>query len=402
MAPVAVKLLHGALFLAILASPLVFIEPSPYEAAAGILAFICVLAGVTFDRKILPLALLLIVFNVAGAWAYLPLVDNAEAMKYVLISFYLATTAVLFACLFADDSVRRLEIMRRAYLIAAFITALIGIAGYFGLLDWARLYDRARATFKDPNVYGPYLILPLLFLIQSVIARGPRLRYFFFLGVIGLGLLLSFSRGAWIHFVISAAVMLVLTFLTAPDVRTRMRIVMLSMASVVAFAGLVTLALSFDSVSEMFKTRAKLTQSYDVGSGGRFGLQEVAVGELLNTPTGLGPHEFTRRYGGQQHNVYLQAFLVYGWAGGFAYCSLMILTLAVGFRLSFVPTPWQPYMVSAVATFAGEVFEGFVIDTDHWRHFFLLLGIIWGLAAATINLQRASRSVFNRDERWAG
>jgi hypothetical protein len=34
------------------------------------------------------------------------------------------------------------------------------------------------------------------------------------------------------------------------------------------------------------------------------------------------------------------------------------------------------------------VAEGFVIDTDHWRHFFLLLGLIWGLAAATIKLLR--------------
>jgi hypothetical protein len=24
-----------------------------------------------------------------------------------------------------------------------------------------------------------------------------------------------------------------------------------------------------------------------------------------------------------------------------------------------------------------------VIDTDHWRHFFLLLGMVWGFAAAT-------------------
>jgi len=28
------------------------------------------------------------------------------------------------------------------------------------------------------------------------------------------------------------------------------------------------------------------------------------------------------------------------------------------------------------------------VDTDHWRHFFLLLGLIWGLTAATINFHR--------------
>jgi len=30
------------------------------------------------------------------------------------------------------------------------------------------------------------------------------------------------------------------------------------------------------------------------------------------------------------------------------------------------------------------------VDTDHWRHFFLLLGLIWGLTAATINFRRRS------------
>jgi hypothetical protein len=34
------------------------------------------------------------------------------------------------------------------------------------------------------------------------------------------------------------------------------------------------------------------------------------------------------------------------------------------------------------AAFAGLVLEGFVIDTDHWRHFFILVGCIWGLTDA--------------------
>jgi hypothetical protein len=28
-------------------------------------------------------------------------------------------------------------------------------------------------------------------------------------------------------------------------------------------------------------------------------------------------------------------------------------------------------------------FEGYVIDTDHWRHFFVLAALIWGMADAT-------------------
>jgi hypothetical protein len=37
----------------------------------------------------------------------------------------------------------------------------------------------------------------------------------------------------------------------------------------------------------------------------------------------------------------------------------------------------------------AEVGEGFIIDTDHWRHFFLMLGLVWGLSTATMTAARA-------------
>jgi hypothetical protein len=107
----------------------------------------------------------------------------------------------------------------------------------------------------------------------------------------------------------------------------------------------------------------------------------------------MGPLEFARVHGLQQHNVYLQAFLVYGWAGAMTYFLLLLSTLWVGFRSALVPTPWQPYVIAAFAAFVGEVAEGFVIDTDHWRHFFLLLGMIWGLAAATFRPSRGVQAI---------
>ena len=107
-----------------------------------------------------------------------------------------------------------------------------------------------------------------------------------------------------------------------------------------------------------------------------------------NIQTAWVRSDFPRVHGVQQHNVYLQAFLVYGWAGGMAYITLLVATLWMALRTVFVRTPWQPYLICAFAAFVGEVLEGFVIDTDHWRHFFLLLGMIWGLAAATLNYAR--------------
>jgi hypothetical protein len=58
------------------------------------------------------------------------------------------------------------------------IAALFGIAGYFNLFPGAEYFtrfDRARGTFQDPNVFGPFLVLPTLLLIQRLL-RGPTLR----------------------------------------------------------------------------------------------------------------------------------------------------------------------------------------------------------------------------------
>jgi hypothetical protein len=198
----------------------------------------------------------------------------------------------------------------------------------------------------------------------------------------------SFSRGAWLHAAASGAIMLALAFLTAPTQRVRVRIFFMGATGVLALAAFIVMLLSFESIWTMFEQRAQLIQDYDVGGGGRFNLQQLALGAVLKFPNGMGPYEFARVYGLQQHNVYLQSFLVYGWVGGIAYTMLLLTTLWIGFRTLLLRTPWQPYLLTAYATLVGEVLEGFVIDTDHWRHFYLLLGVIWGLAAATISQTR--------------
>jgi hypothetical protein len=203
------------------------------------------------------------------------------------------------------------------------------------------------------------------------------------------GQLLSFSRGSWFHFSVSLLVVIFMAILTAPTPKARMRVFTMTIVGLGAMAVLLVILLSISSIGEMFTTRAQLIQSYDVGQGGRFLLQEKALAAVLDFPNGMGPFEFARVHGLQQHNVYLQAFLVYGWAGAFAYILLLLSTVWIGLRTAMIRTPWQGYAIAALGAFVGEMAEGFIIDTDHWRHFFLILGIIWGLAAATRTAQRA-------------
>jgi len=387
---VALSLLHGALFLTILGSFLVFIEPSPYEVLSALLVFTCFLAGVTFDRKLLALVVLLLLYNLGGLFSLIPVIGDEPSRRFILISFYMAVTAIVFAMIFSSDCVRRAEILRRAYILAGVCAAIAGIAGYFSGSDLLTLYGRARGTFKDPNVYGPFLILPMLFLLQSFLSRGLRVLSLVAFMIMAAGLFLSFSRAAWAHTVFSAAMMMALLFMTTPSGWFRARLIAFSVMVSLAVAGLLVGLLAVGNVGDVFKERASLNQYYDVGESGRFGNQKKSVHELLELPNGFGPLQFRNHYGNDPHQVYLNAFASYGWLGGFSYLALVLITLVIGLRTVFVATPWQRYFIPVMATFTGVAAEGMVIDTDHWRHYYLLLGLVWGFSIATINFKRHS------------
>jgi hypothetical protein len=381
------KLLRATLFITILLSCVATVEPSPHDLMMLPLLLICLLAGVRFEQMTVPLFLLLLLWNIGGLFALMNIAGDFKAIQYAATSIYLSLAAMIFACLLARNTERRLSTLASAYIAAGFISAVVGMMGYFNIPRGAgelfTLYGRADGLFKDPNVFGPYLIWPALFICARMLAVRITVRDLFLLCVIVGGLFLSFSRGAWMHFALSATVMLALMFVSAQSQRFRVRLIVISAVGLFFLFGLVAVLLSIDSVRELFLNRANAINPYDVGQGGRFQLQELAIGQLLDSPNGMGPFEFAREFGLQQHNVYLQGFLVYGWLGGTTYILMLLVTIAVGLRSAIVATPWQTGAITAFATFVGEVGEGMVIDTDHWRHFFLILGMVWGFAAAT-------------------
>jgi hypothetical protein len=46
-------------------------------------------------------------------------------------------------------------------------------------------------------------------------------------------------------------------------------------------------------------------------------------------------------------------------------------------------------MIPLIATFTMLVGESAIIDSDHWRHYYLLIGLIWGVATAIRNDERS-------------
>jgi hypothetical protein len=387
-APGVLALQRAMVWLAGASVAIVFIEPSPYELATLAATVIFFATGMRMRLAFMPLVLLLFLVNIGYSIAAVAVMDRPNVANWIATSWYMAITVVLFAMVISEDTTARLDMLRRGLVVGAMIAALAGIAGYFNLVPGGRdlltLYDRARGTFKDPNVYAAFLILPALLALQSVVSDrfGKALRNAIAFGVISLAILLAFSRAAWGGLILTAAFMLAMMVLTSRSQSQRSRIIVITLVAAVLAAALVAVLLSLDSVSDMFKQRASFDQSYDEGRFGRFGRHILGAEMALGLPFGIGPLQFNRYFPEDTHNSFLNAFMSGGWLAGVCYPALVFVTVLTGFRYVFVRVPWQPTYLAIFSAFLGTVGESFIIDTDHWRHFWLMLGVMWGMFVA--------------------
>ena len=392
-APNILALQRALLWMVGASSAIVFIEPSPYELVTLAAAIIFFATGLRLRLVFMPLLLLLFLVNLGYSISAASLMHQPEIANWIATSWYMAVTVVFFAMVVSDDTVARLDMLRRGLILGALIASIAGIAGYFNLIpgghDLLTLYERARGTFKDPNVLGAFLILPALFALQSVVSDSPgkSFRSTIALGIIAFALLLAFSRAAWGGLAITSIFMLGLMVLTSPSNAQRSRIIVMSVVASVAVVMLIAVLLSFDSIGELFKQRASFDQSYDEGRFGRFGRHILGADMALDLPFGIGPLQFNKYFPEDTHNSYLNAFMSGGWLAGICYPALVFITVIIGFRHIFLPVPWQRAYLAIFAAFLGTVGEGFIIDTDHWRHFWMMLGVMWGMFAAAQRYQ---------------
>ncbi|MCB1477441.1 MAG: hypothetical protein KDJ62_00900 [Rhodobiaceae bacterium] len=388
------RLLPLSLWLTIFCGAFAFIEPSPYEYGFIALTIIAALRGMAIPPVLIVPTLLLALFNFGGMASMAAIDSGMDQVKFIAVSGYLALTAIILALIIAEDP-RRMAIVKSAYIAAALVAALAGIAGYFdigGLYDLFTENARARGTFKDPNVMGPFLILPTLFLAHDIL-RGNLRKVIVsaaILAPIMIAILLSFSRGAWGHTVVSFALFGWLLFSTSRSTGDRARIVFTAIGAVFAAVALIAAMLSVPKVADLFQTRAHLVQYYDGGEMGRFGKQRYAIPDLIKHPNGYGAMKFRTKFGEDPHNVYVNAFASYGWLGGFTYAAFIAATLFAGAAAALRRTTFQAYAIAVFSVFSVLALLGFIIDTDHWRHFYLLCGATWGLFAASMREMRSS------------
>ena len=147
------------------------------------------------------------------------IVDVPVAERYFAITVYLAIFAVWLAGYV--DSPRRARLVLLGLLItgvtlstAACVSLFVGGVPLASRLTGA---GRAQGLFHDPNIFGPFMVVLALFVLEELLE--PRLLHvrrsfkFLLLLACGAGVLFSFSRAAWLNAAVGVFAMLVVVAL---------------------------------------------------------------------------------------------------------------------------------------------------------------------------------------------
>lgn len=363
-------------------------QPTPYDVLMVATVCLLFLFGLRLPRGLgWPAALWGLVVIGYGIGAMNALYFD-KVKPSLMVTVYLIGSFLFFVSFVYADPARRLTQIFWAYTAAASIAACFGVGGYFGVLpggDAFLTYGRATGTFNDPNVFGPFLIAPILFLGWQL-SRAQSLRSLWMaapLGLLVLGLLLSFSRGAWGNLLLSGGIFFVMTLATSRSSRQTFRLVGFGALAALVMVGVVAVALSSPKVSALFTERAALTQDYDTDpQHGRFESQARAFEMTLKQPLGIGPAQWAIINNLDTHNVYLHVLVAGGFLSGLAFIAFLLLTTVRGWRALSIESPAQGMLIVAYAAFIGHIAEAVIIDIDNWRHFYLLLGMVWGTVLA--------------------
>jgi O-antigen ligase len=363
----------------------VLIEPAPIDIGLMLLlASGLVLNQLEFrDAHALPMLLLGLV-AAANLLSTLGASDTARAVWYCSVTLYLLCSWVFFVGLVSKHGLRSVSILLNACVFAGLVSAIVSSLAYFHLIPFQDLllYGRPKGLFKDPNVYGPYLVPVAVYAIANL--NGPRSRFAIKLfwacaGVIATaGILLSFSRACWMSYGVSLIGYFALDLIGSPSKKDAV-VKLRNLAITVVLVGATLLAaVNIPEVSHMISIRwgSSGLQDYDQD---RFETQRRAVDLALERPLGVGPGQAEIHFELSTHSTYVRVLVENGIAGFLALALFLLLSLARSVRLALATRNprWRMLFGVTAACIAGYLVNSAVIDTVHWRHIWLFLALAW-------------------------
>jgi len=234
--------------------------------------------------------------------------------------------------------------------------------------------DRAQGLFKDPVVFGPFLIPAALILLEEIarprLLGGRTVWKAAAIAVLALGVVFSYSRAAWLSFALGFVTVLLVLALRRGGARRALVILSVLLVALAAVASTLVLTGS----TGFLEQRARF-QTYDVE---RFSAQALGIREGERYPFGIGPGQFDVVSTVSAHSTYVRAFAEEGLPGLLTLLTLVFVTLLYAVRnvLRGVDT----YGIGSAAllgSWLGLLANSLFVDTLHWRHLWLVAALIW-------------------------
>ncbi len=220
--------LSSIVFLNVISLFVVFIEPAPSDVLfASLVVFGLRDRLFTLEKyyRMKWIIWFIASYILVATISMLHITDYPAGFRFWGITVYLAVYT-MFIYFYSNE--KNYSQILLAYVLGSTIAAIIGIMGYTGVFSEYLLFDqyRVKSLFKDPNVFGAFLIPSILILVGDIKSRWLFSRestkkfekiafgliYIILITINAAGLVISFSRGAWVALVCSVVVILLLNF----------------------------------------------------------------------------------------------------------------------------------------------------------------------------------------------
>ena len=355
---------------------IVLFEPAPADLVFFVVIAVALVTGRFRLRGVPPVVIGIIgVFLALNLLSAVEVVDVARALTFFSTTVYMAVLGLWITGWVTTRPHAKLA--AGGYLFAAVAGCALGLVALFVAVPGQELIvgeGRIVALFKDPNVFGAFVVPVVLILLEEILTpRLFRMRLALkglLLLVLALGVLFSYSRGAWANLAVGVGVLLTVLALRRGGGRKVLPALSLVLVAALLVAGAVAVTGSADFLAE----RAQL-QSYD---SDRFGAWVAGLEPAQRYPFGVGPGQFEQIASISAHSTYVRTIAEQGLPGFICIAALMTFTLvaAVGNAAAGRDT-FGIGSAALLGAWCGLLVNSFVIDTLHWRHLWIVAALIW-------------------------
>lgn len=323
---------------------------------------------------------------------------NVLIVHTLMIAFYFVLTRTI-------NSRYKLYLLVVLLIISASMTSLYGVYQYFGgsatteaWVDtemFADIQSRAGSTFSNPNILGEYLIMMIPLALSLLWYRKKLIYKVIFagmLGLLGICMLLTFSRGAWLGLIVA-----LVGFSVVRD--KRLFVLFIIGLFIAPFVLPPSVMNRFTSIGNLADTSSSYRMSILLGS------LRMAQDYWI-TGIGLGSQAFkaiypkyslAAAYAHHSHNVYIQVILEMGVAGALVFMLIILVFIrAILARQNKIKDAFlSTVMLAACAGIMGYLVQGLVENI--WYNY-RVLQTFWVVLAVGLCALRLSRGEIQTDD----